>query len=122
MSRQQRAWKKGPEVGGEPAAETAGPPVGMVVGLPVEEEEEGVCGLGRGGGALVSEPSVVGWAGGRGCTLPLSLTTGPLLPQKVTVAAETKIHPWKRTLMNHMPKWEVGSPVRGVHSIQHFRL
>lgn len=38
--------------------------------------------------------------------LPLSLTTCPLLPQKVTRAAEMKIHPWDRTLMNHVPKWE----------------
>lgn len=37
--------------------------------------------------------------------LPLSLTTCPLLPQKVAPAAEMKIHPWNRTLTNHMPKW-----------------
>lgn len=57
---------------------------------------EGVPGL---------EPSVEGGQEGEGEPRPTSLKTCPLLPQKVTLAAQTKIYLWNRTLMNHMPKW-----------------
>lgn len=78
-----------------------------------------MCGLGAGlRGTLAFEPSVVGQVQGKGYIPPTpELTAWCLLPQKVTPAAETKIHLWNETVTNHMPEWGGWSPVRGVSSI-----
>lgn len=78
-----------------------------------------MCGLGTGlRGTLAFESSVVGWVQGKGyIPPPPELTARRLFPQKVTPAAETKIHLWNETLTNHMPEWGGWSPVRRVSSI-----
>ena len=79
------------------------------------EEDEVVCGLGAGlRGTLAFEPSVVGRVQGKGYIPPTPKRTAwRLLPQKVTPAAETKIHLWNETVTNHMPEWGGWSPIRG---------
>ena len=78
-----------------------------------------MCGLAAGLRAtLAFESSVVGRMQGKGyIPPPPELTACRLFPQKVTPAAETKIHLWNETLTNHMPEWGGWSPVRGVSSI-----
>lgn len=53
--------------------------------------------------SMASEPSVTG-QGERAHAPTPSLTVYTLLPQKVTLAAETKIYPQNRTPTDHMPE------------------